>query len=109
MTKLRFDPDELTLGELEEFEGATGRPLSEVMSEQPVLGADGKPVRDKRGRPVQQVRMRMTEVIALMWLIRRRDEPAFTLDDARGLKVADLNELELVTGDSPFVGNGRNG
>ena len=107
MTKLRFDPDDLTLGELEEFETVTGKPLDEVMSEQPVIDADGKPVRDKRGRPVRQVRMSMKEVIALMWLIRRRDEPGFTLDDARKLRVADLNELELVqAGDPKANGHG---
>jgi len=107
VTKLRFDPDDLTLGELEEFETATGKPLDEVMSEQPVVGADGKPVRDKRGRPLQQVRMTMKEVIALMWLIRRRDEPGFTLEDARKLRVADLNELELVqNGDPKANGHG---
>lgn len=106
MTKIRFDPEDLTLGELDEFEEATGRPLDEVMNEQPVVGADGKPVRDKRGRPLTQVRMTMKEVIALMWLIRRRDQPGFTLDDARKLRVADLNELELVQASDP-KGNGH--
>lgn len=106
MTKLRFDPEDLSLGELEEFEEATGKPLDQAMSEQPVVDADGKPVRDKRGRPLRQVRMSMREVIALMWLIRRRDQPDFTLDDARKVKVADLNELELVSGDDP-LGNGH--
>jgi hypothetical protein len=45
--------------------------------------------------------MTMREVIALMWLIRRRAEPGFTLDDARKLRVADLNELELVQAGDP--------
>lgn len=109
MAKLRFNPEDLTLGELEEFEEVTGRPFDEVMSEKEVIGPDGKPVRDKRGRPVRQVRMAMKEITALMWLLTRREDPQFTIEQARKLKISDLNEMELVGVDDPLGGNGPRG
>jgi hypothetical protein len=58
--------DDLSLGEIEEFETALGATLSEVD---------------------------LTSAKAIIWLVylvRRRDEPGYTLDDARLVKLTDI-------------------
>jgi hypothetical protein len=104
---MRFDPMDFTLKELADFERKVGRTWSQVMAERQVIGPDGKPVRDKRGRPVQQVDFSMEEYTGLMWLIRRRDDPGYTWEQAENLTLRDMERLEFVVDDSPLVGNGQ--
>lgn len=66
--KLTFDFDELTVGDIEDFEDACGIPIFEV----------------KQGSVP-------TKALApLIWISERRNNPAFTLDDARKVRVSDL-------------------
>ncbi len=67
-----FDINELDLGELEDFAAATGiDPMQLQDGWQPTLKA----------------------VRAFVWLVKRRDDPALTLEDARRVKVSELASL----------------
>lgn len=61
-----FDPNTLTMGELEEIEDLTGRNVSVELG---------------RGQPSAKT------LTALVYVFMRRDDPAFTMDDARATKV----------------------
>ena len=67
-----FDINELDLGELEDFAEATGiDPMQLQDGWQPTLKA----------------------VRAFVWLVKRRQDPALTLDDGRRVKVSELAAL----------------
>ena len=66
--KLALDLDDLTLGEMEDFEKASGLTLSTIQ--------DGN--------------IPAKALIALVWIARRRDDPKYTLKDARSVKISDL-------------------
>ena len=68
---LRLDPRKLKLGELEEFEEMTGQTIDEAFY-------SGQATRAK-------------SLVALVYLFGRKQDPSFTLDDAREL---DMEELQ---------------
>lgn len=70
--KLRFDPEDMTVGDLEDFEEVTGRPLSEVF---------------KGGEAAFDAKV----IKAMVWIAFRRDDPEFSLDDARNVKVSEID------------------
>ncbi|MDD2756230.1 MAG: hypothetical protein PHS80_11970 [Methanothrix sp.] len=75
--QIALNVDDLTLGEIEEMEQAAGLKLSEL--------GNGS----------------ARSTIALIWISQRRIDPAFTLDDARALKVTELEFANpTVAGDS---------
>lgn len=65
MTEIRIDFDELTLGEVEEFEELAGVPFSSI----------------DKGMPARAMTV-------LVFLVLRRTNPGYTLDDARQEKVS---------------------
>ena len=75
---IEFNPDDLTLGEIEDIEEACGMPFQKLikMFEKEELSTIG---------------MR-----AVMWVIIRRGEPDYTFENAKDLTIRDLDELELV-------------
>lgn len=75
--KIVLNVEDLTLGEIEEMEQAAGLKLSEL--------GNGS----------------AKATIALIWISQRRLDPAFTLEDARALKVAELEFADpTAAGDS---------
>lgn len=82
--KLRLDQGDVTLGELADVEEALGSSLAVAFEH-------------------SQARA----IAALAWIVKRRDDPTFTLDQAFALRMSDL---EIVTPGSPgegaAVGNG---
>lgn len=75
--KIALNVDDLTLGEIEEMEQAAGIKL-------PELGSGSAKA-----------------TIALIWISQRRIDPAFTLEDARALKVTELEFADpTAAGDS---------
>lgn len=70
--------DDLSLGEVEEFEGALGV----TMAESDLTSAKA--------------------IIWLVYLVRRREDPGFTLEDARAVKLTDIIRPEEQ--DSPLDG-----
>lgn len=71
---LRVDPDELTIGDLEDFEDASGQAFEDAFAE----GPDGN------------VKPSLKAIKAIVWVVKRQSNPAFTLEDARKVKLADL-------------------
>jgi hypothetical protein len=71
---LKIDPEDLTIGDLEDFEDIVGMSFDDAMAP----GPDGKP------------KVTTKALKALVFLSKRREDPTFTLDDARAIKVSEL-------------------
>lgn len=65
--------DDLTLGDLEEVEKIAGVSVGELF-------ADGK-------LPAKALK-------AIVWVMRRREDPTFSLEDAANVKVSDFSDTE---------------
>jgi hypothetical protein len=65
--QLNIDPNEFTLGELEEFEELTGLGIESLGPAMPTKA-----------------------LTALVYLVERRTDPEFTMEAARKLKVGDI-------------------
>ena len=79
--KRNLDFDDLTLGDLMDFEEQTGKSLQDLQVE----GAAGLDVKTMG---------------VVVWLLRRHDEPELTLDEAiRTTRIGDLN-LDVTAGSS---------
>lgn len=68
--EVRIDLADLTLGEVEEFEEITELALSNF--------GEGKPFPAKA-------------LVALVYLTKRRADPAFTIEDARRVRISELS------------------
>jgi hypothetical protein len=91
---IRLDMDSMSLGDLEDFEEHTGQALQDAIAERPVIDPEtGKPKRGERGRLVKEVQLSMKSLVAIVWLVKRSEDPTFTYAQARALKV---KELEIV-------------
>ena len=78
---VKIDAADLTLGELAELEETMGTSLDQIMEQSQARGIAG-----------------------IAWLVRRRDVPDFTFDDALALRMSDL---EMITaGEVPAATNG---
>lgn len=74
---IEFHLPDVTLGEMVEFEEHADQPFGEL------FGAANPPVISGRS------------LAALVWILKRRDNPAFTLENAHALKVGEF-ELKRV-------------
>jgi hypothetical protein len=70
---LELDINDLTLGDLEKLEEACGRPAGKVIAD------------FEKGNIVAK------DLTALVWVFKSRTDPEFTLDDARSIKLTDLD------------------
>ena len=77
--KVTLSEDDITLGDLEDFEEACGADMLEV------LRSEDKSIRQLRW---------------LLFIAMRRDNPALTVDDLRDMPVSVLVEMELSGGDA---------
>lgn len=68
--RYKIDLEDLTLGEAEEFEQLSGLTLEQAAGPHPP----------------------MKVITTLLYLVNRRDDPAFTMEDARGIKISNLAE-----------------
>lgn len=85
---LEFDPDDWTIGDLEDFEEQTGGlTLSEVLTPAERHDSAGQVMKDERGRPVRSIKMPAKTLKAIVWVERRRTDSDYTLEDARTSKV----------------------
>lgn len=71
-----LDVDSLTLGEVETIEDETGLLIEELMN-----NAAGK------SRPPTRV------LRCLVWVVQHRNDPTFTMEQARGLNVDEMNAI----------------
>lgn len=89
--KLKIDLDSLTIGDMEDFEDIVGIPMDKAMSPQVVLMPNGEPERDEKGRPVKEMRLGPTVLKALVYIIKRAENPEYTLADARNVRITMLD------------------
>lgn len=82
---LRVDPDELTIGDLEDFEEAAGVAFEDAF----VAGPDGN------------VKPSLKAIKAIVWVVKRQSDPGFTLDDARNVKLVELEIGSEAEGSAP--------
>lgn len=99
---IELNPDELTLGDLEDFEDYVGKPLDEAVKPKPVYDDEGKRLFDEKGRPVSETRVPSKVLVCLVWIVKRKTEPAFTVADARNVRVT---SLVLTDGETADRGN----
>lgn len=95
--KVALNMDDITFGELELFEGATGLVLSDAIKQEIVRDKDGRPVPDPddpKGRPLKEVKMSTAAMTGMIFIALRRDNPDLTMDDVRALKMSDV-DLDL--------------
>ncbi|XVU22536.1 hypothetical protein ACQPZJ_35445 [Actinoplanes sp. CA-054009] len=86
-----FDPDELSMGDMEDFYDLAGRTVEEALTAYPLKDPDtGEKLLDERGRPITGVRIRPKEMTGFIWLTKRREDPTFTYEQARSVKVKQL-------------------
>lgn len=69
MTKFTMDVEDLTLGEIEEFEKASG---------------------GEKLASVQRGEVGAAAITALVWVFKKRENPDYSLDDARTVKLSEL-------------------
>ncbi len=99
---IRPDPDDLTIGDLEDFEDIAGKPWDEFqldMQRQQREIAKRNAERQEKGEepdPLDQPTMPMKTLKAIVFIAKRKADPAFTLEQARQVKIAalDLEEGE---------------
>lgn len=100
--KLSINPQDMTIGDLEDFEDVVGMSMDKAFKPVPLLDENGERVfeKDAKGvlRPQTTVELSTKALKALIWIVKRQDNPDFTLEDARKIKVS---ELELQGDDSP--------
>ena len=94
-TKLRLSVDDLTLGDMEEFETATGRDIMDVLKPQPVIDeSTGRPVPDPddpKGRPLMAARVTSKAFVGLVYLALKRDNPSLTIAEVKAMRLSDID------------------
>lgn len=75
--KLVFNLDDLTIGDLADIEDVSGVAVTGINLQQPPLKL----------------------IPALIWVTQRREDPAFSYQDARAVKLADLE----IVGEAPTL------
>ncbi|MEU8086335.1 hypothetical protein AB0B57_22335 [Micromonospora sp. NPDC049101] len=99
-----MNPDDLTLGDLEDFEAYTATSIDEAFKSVPVFDDEGNRVFDEKGRPESTVKVATKSLVCLVWLMERKTQPDFTIADARNVKIT-----SLVIGDSGSEADQGNG
>lgn len=70
MEEIVVDPNSLTLGEIEDVEEYAGKPAAELFG-------DGG--------------MTAKAMTAFVWIVKRRDDPTFTVEQARAMPMGQVN------------------
>lgn len=95
--KIQFNEDDMTLGDMEEFEEIVGKTFSEAMKRVKVLDDDGNHMKDPdpeaKGKGLYTYTMSMKGMTAIVYLALRKEDPDITLADVRKLRMTDF-ELE---------------
>lgn len=89
--KIILDPNSLTFGDLEDFESFTGQDLIGTFDQ---IGDKG----DLAG-------LNMKTILGLVWVCGRQQDESFSMDDARKVKISDL-EVDTAEAPDPTSGGG---
>lgn len=79
--KLQIDPARMTLRDMEDMEAVTGQPI----------GAFLERFQGRRGEEVSLADFPAKMITAMVWVFGRKEEPGFTLDEARDLALTELD------------------
>jgi hypothetical protein len=79
---MNFDINDLTIGEVADIEEATGKAIGDLFGEG-----------TSQARTMQ----------AILWIVRRRDEPGLTFEQAGDMTFAEMNEAFAITDDGGDV------
>lgn len=94
--KLKLSMDDLTLGEMELFEEATGQDILEALRPKPVIdeatGMPKKDPNDKKGRPLMEAKVTSKVFVGLVYIALRRDNPDLTLAEVKAMP---LNSIDF--------------
>ena len=88
---ITFDTDQWDFADLEDFEEITGLSLDEAFSPTPLRDARGEVIRDPKNRPVKGLRLNAKTMLAIVFIEKRKQNPEFTLDDARRVKFTEFS------------------
>ncbi|MDG4826019.1 hypothetical protein O7635_29570 [Asanoa sp. WMMD1127] len=92
---LNLNPDELTLGDLEDFEAHTGTTIDKAFKTVPVFDDEtGERLFDEKGRPITTTEVSAKTLVCLVWIVVRKSNPDFTVADARNVRVTSLTLSE---------------
>lgn len=83
--KIKIDPDELTLNEVKELNGLIPGGFAAMVN----AAKDDLP---------------LDALIAIAYLVKRRDDPAYTLEAAGDLRLGDFDLEGLTPGEGPAAG-----
>lgn len=100
--KVSMDMDDLTFGELEDFEVATGLVMSEAVRSDIVRDKEGRPVPDpddEKGRPLREVKMGVKAMMGMVYLALKRTNPETSFEDIRQMKMSEVDFEVQESGD----------
>ena len=93
--KITLDMDEMTFGEMEDFEQVTGLVMSDAVKVETVRDPKtGMPLPDPddpKGRPLKESKMSARAMMGLVYIALRRDNPEVTFEDVRKLRLSDVD------------------
>jgi small nuclear ribonucleoprotein (snRNP)-like protein len=95
--KVKLNMDDLTFGELEEFERVTGLVMSDAVRTDIVRDKEGRPIPDPddpRGRPLKETKMSARALMGMVYLGLLKENPDTTFEDVRKIKLSDV-ELDI--------------
>lgn len=98
-TKLSLSMDDLTLGDMELFEDATGKDMMEVLKPRPVIDEEtGRPVKDPddpKGRPLMAPQVTSKAFLGLVFIALHRQNPELTIADVKAMPLKSIDfEIE---------------
>ena len=74
MSEFTFDLDKVTVGDIVDIEETVGMPWDDIVD------MDSPPTK---------------VLLAMLWIVKRRDNPEFTLEDARNTPLAEVQALTV--------------
>jgi hypothetical protein len=92
--KVKLNMDDLTFGELEEFERVTGMVMSDAVRTDIVRDNTGRPVPDPddpQGRPLKETKMSAKAMMGMVYLALRKEDSEMTFDKVRALRLSDVD------------------
>lgn len=94
-TKLKLSMDDLTLGDMELFEDATGKDMMDVLKPRPVIDEEtGRPMKDPddpKGRPLMAAQVTSKAFIGLVFIAMRRENPDLTIADVKAMTLSSID------------------
>lgn len=91
--KITLNLDNMTLGDMEDFEDATGKTVEELLGSEPVLDENGRKVADPddpKGRPLMKTKVSMRAMVGLIYISLKKDNPSITPADVRAMPINDF-------------------